>query len=69
MKINTLCDLYYVYQLILDFWFDSGLFTGPTVGSDRTADFFFDSYYSLNSTMEGWRKVPGSEEMFRCSIK
>lgn len=67
MKIKSLCDVYYVYELIFNFWLDTGLVARPDLGPDITVDYFMLSYGSLNGTMAMWKKVPGAEELFKCS--
>lgn len=69
MKINTLCDLYHVYLAIDQFYMDSGLFALPNLLPDPTADYFYMSLSNINSTLDIWQSKPGSEGMFKCSIK
>lgn len=69
MKIKSLCDLYYVYLAIEEFYLDSGLYSRPDLGPDVTADNFFISLSTLNDTLAMWKKVPGSDGLFKCSIK
>lgn len=69
MKIKSICDLVTVYNAIFNFYVDSSVGERGDVGSLPALNYFISSYNELGNLVAYWKKRPGSENMFKCSIK